>query len=87
MRMLYFDVPALVTRASGFDRAFSSAHCAEVAELADALASGASGRKAMKVRVLSSAPTFALTEHCELRRRLSTVARSAKVDLPNPRAL
>ena len=29
---------------------------AEVAELADALASGASGRKAMKVRVLSSAP-------------------------------
>ena len=29
---------------------------AEVAELADALASGASGRKPMKVRVLSSAP-------------------------------
>jgi hypothetical protein len=41
--MLYFDVPALVTHA-------------EVAELADALASGASGGNPMKVRVLSSAP-------------------------------
>src|SRR5688572_18300951 len=50
---------------------------AEVAELADALASGASGRKAMKVRVLSSAPAFA---H-ECRRRLPAIARSATAGL------
>ena len=36
-----------------------SFHHAEVAELADALASGASGRKVVEVRVLSSAPAFA----------------------------
>jgi hypothetical protein len=34
-----------------------SFHHAEVAELADALASGASGRKVVEVRVLSSAPS------------------------------
>jgi hypothetical protein len=33
-----------------------SARCAQVAELADALASGASGRKVVEVRVLSWAP-------------------------------
>ena len=44
--MLYFVVPASYTDA-------------EVAELADALASGASGGNPMKVRVLSSAPAFA----------------------------
>ena len=33
---------------------------AEVAELADALASGASSRKGVKVRVLSSAPSLAI---------------------------
>jgi hypothetical protein len=33
----------------------SSTHCADVAELADALASGASARKGVEVRVLSSA--------------------------------
>ena len=33
-----------------------SAGCAQVAELADALASGASGRKVVEVRVLSWAP-------------------------------
>ena len=63
MRMLYFDVPASsvvvfgaggAIVASGVSR--TSRHRAEVAELADALASGASGRKPMKVRVLSSAP-------------------------------
>ena len=45
--LLYFQVPARVTDA-------------EVAELADALASGASGGNPMKVRVLSSAPASAL---------------------------
>ena len=34
-------------------------HCAEVAELADALASGASGRKPIGVQIPASAPTFA----------------------------
>jgi PEP-CTERM motif len=33
--------------------------CAEVAELADAQASGACGRKVVKVQILSSAPAFA----------------------------
>src|SRR5690242_13864686 len=33
-----------------------SPHCAQVAELADALASGASSRKGVEVRVLSWAP-------------------------------
>ena len=35
-----------------------SASCAQVAELADALASGASGRKVVEVRVLSWAPSI-----------------------------
>jgi hypothetical protein len=47
--MLYFEFPGLLRETPR----------AEVAELADALASGASGRKPMKVRVLSSAPAFA----------------------------
>ena len=56
MRMLYFDVPAFYSRSvSGFSRSFAIA-AAEVAELADALASGASGRKAIGVRVPASAP-------------------------------
>ena len=33
-------------------------HCAEVAELADALASGASGRKPIGVQIPASAPPF-----------------------------
>jgi hypothetical protein len=40
-----------------------------VAELADAQASGACGRKVVEVQILSSAPAFAL----DRRRRLSTV--------------
>src|SRR5262245_34540869 len=43
----------------GRSPAGASPHHAEVAELADALASGASSRKGVKVRVLSSAPSFA----------------------------
>ncbi len=69
MRMLYFDVPALVTERPVSTGRFECP-LAEVAELADALASGASGRKAMKVRVLSSAPAFAL----DCGRRLPAVA-------------
>jgi hypothetical protein len=49
--MLYFDVPA------------SHELPAEVAELADALASGASGRKAIGVRVPASAPTNRAVTH------------------------
>ena len=55
-------------RISGYvDKAESDGHnkfasiyrtCAQVAELADALASGASGRKVVEVRVLSWAPLF-----------------------------
>src|SRR4029077_17576235 len=55
-------------RISGYvDKAESGSHnnfasiyrtCAQVAELADALASGASGRKVVEVRVLSWAPLF-----------------------------
>src|SRR5687768_2296803 len=63
--MLYFDVPALVTDA-------------EVAELADALASGASGGNPMKVRVLSSAPAFAHCVSYGWHARLKVVLRSAK---------
>jgi hypothetical protein len=37
---------------------------AEVAELADAQASGACGRKVVEVQILSSAPTFA-HDSCE----------------------
>ena len=50
---------------------------AEVAELADALASGASGRKVVEVQILSSAPAFAhrLCQGCRAE------ARSAKADL------
>ena len=40
------------------DSASSYPACAQVAELADALASGASGRKVVEVRVLSWAPLF-----------------------------
>ena len=43
---------------------------AEVAELADALASGASGRKVVEVQILSSAPTFAHDQVRRLSRRL-----------------
>ena len=58
-------------------------HHAEVAELADALASGASPGNRVEVRVLSSALSFAL----ECTRRLPTIARSAEVDLPHTRQI
>ena len=55
--MLYFELASsLVVGAMVSLRTSETAPLAEVAELADALASGASGRKPMKVRVLSSAP-------------------------------
>src|SRR5688572_8104918 len=43
-------------------------HAAEVAELADALASGASGRKAIGVRVPASAPINHLLRNSRTRR-------------------
>jgi hypothetical protein len=63
-------------------------HHAEVAELADALASGASPGNRVEVRVLSSAPAFAHACHPARELRLGkpgegcrAVARSAKADL------
>jgi hypothetical protein len=40
------------------ENAWQSSTCARMAELADALASGASSRKGVEVRVLFRAPTF-----------------------------
>src|SRR5688572_25093257 len=57
--MLYFDVLCSAYASLRRTGRVQGIPLAEVAELADALASGASGRKAMKVRVLSSAPAFA----------------------------
>ena len=53
---------------------------AEVAELADALASGASSRKGVKVRVLSSAPTFQFNELLAV----ATGAASGSTNVPPP---
>ena len=43
---------------------------ADVAELVDALASGASVRKYVKVQVLSSAPEYGFFRNCRLKGRL-----------------
>ena len=43
---------------------------ADVAELVDALASGASVRKYVKVQVLSSAPVYGFFRSCRLKERL-----------------
>src|SRR4030095_16783698 len=57
-------------------RRSSSSLRAEVAELADAQASGACGRKVVEVQILSSAPTFA---HACQRTRELRLASHAKV--------
>jgi hypothetical protein len=62
---------------------------AEVAELADALASGASGRKAIGVRVPASAPNPHCVRlwHGKRVHRFSTVARCARSSKASPRRL
>ena len=52
--------PLIYTESSAHLRLFARA---EVAELADAQASGACGRKVVEVQILSSAPAFAPLDH------------------------
>src|SRR5437660_4828715 len=58
---------------------------ADVAELADALGSGPSGRKVVEVQVLSSAPKTALSHQHLASRFLSKVAASRLGPLSRPR--
>src|SRR5208337_2937418 len=69
--------------------------CAQVAELADALASGASGRKVVEVRVLSWAPfllithagsPFTRTRHNSFRRHIDVPQHKHKRQYPQQRA-
>ena len=59
--------------------------CAEVAELADALASGASGRKVVEVQILSSAPPFARDQVRTVFRELYRRRTSADGERRQPR--
>ena len=81
---VYSDVLTRTTRqirqvgVDGPARFVTGSPLAEVAELADALASGASDRKVMKVRVLSSAPSSRRT-------LLAVHFRTTERPLPGPR--
>ena len=56
-RAIFRNIPLFPLRSEGLTQVPSAKAWAQVAELVDALASGASGRKVVEVRVFSWAPS------------------------------